>query len=77
MHDELIDGTVLGWPCSAWITREPGLKEIRCHLCTYTDDDDNSAPIEVSRLCFDEIFPSRAAAIAALDKAGFVPAPAN
>lgn len=76
--DDLIDGKVKGWPASLLIQRAwVGAKADGAHCCSYTDDDDSSAPVEIQDLCAeitdacDGLSPSRS-----LRKAislGFVP----
>lgn len=76
--NDLIDGTIQGWPASlmlerAWI----GAPYTGAHCCMYTDEDDNSAPFELHQLCYsitdacDGLSPKRALAKAM--SMGFVP----
>lgn len=73
--DDLIDGTVDGWPCSVTLMRNPGEKWVGVHAAAYTDEDDNSAPHE-TYLRIETIngdFPDRRSAMRFIKKLGFVP----
>lgn len=73
--DELIDGTIQGWPVSAQIMTNPGQPGwVGLHVAAYTDEDDNSAPREVQQIIagIAEDHPNRRSAMTALRAAGFI-----
>ena len=74
--DELINGTVSGWPVSVQLMRNRGERWVGVHPATYTDDDDNSAPhnvqMQVANLEGD--FQTKHAAMTSLKRGGFIPA---
>lgn len=73
MTDELIDGTLMGWPVSAQLMTNPGEKWVGLHVAAYTDADDNSAPTEVrdAIASIQADYPDRKSALDALAAAGF------
>lgn len=75
MADELIDGTICGWPVSALVMTNPGQRGwVGLHVAAYTDEDDNSAPDCVADkiAAIPEDHPTRKQAMAALATAGFI-----
>lgn len=50
--DDLIDGTLDGWPVSLmYLEHFQGSGIYGGHCCTYTDNEDNSAPMEIQVKC--------------------------
>ena len=51
--DDLIDGTIDGWPVSVQLIRNPGEPFVTLHAAPYTGQDDEPVPQEIMRKCMD------------------------
>lgn len=51
--DDLIDGTISGWPVSLLIERDAGSSAFGAHCAAYSDEDENSAPDDIQGKCSD------------------------
>lgn len=81
MHGEDIplEGTFRGWPVWVTLQRNPGEKWVGVVVGCYTDENDNSAPPEISAAVtfFNKDFTTLREAKAHLKRLGFVPDPDN
>ena len=48
---DLIDGTINGWPVSIMVERDLGDCAYGIHCCPYTNENDESAPDEIWDAC--------------------------
>lgn len=53
MTDELTDGTLNGWPVSLMIEYDAGGVAYGAHCAAYTNEDDESSPLEIQTKCSD------------------------
>lgn len=51
LPDDLIDGTLSGWPVSILVERDLGGKAFGIHCCPYTNEKDENAPDEIWDAC--------------------------
>ena len=73
--DELINGTVSGWPVGVQLMRNPGEKWVGVHAAAYTDEGDRSAPhnVQIKVADLEGDFETKRAAMKSLKRGGFVP----